>query len=57
MLDLALLHLIVAAATLLSVIAWTGLFGGWLGFHQVLAMTCALTLIVSILVWPRHGDR
>jgi hypothetical protein len=57
MVDLAFLHLIVVAATLLSVIAWTGLFGTWLGIPQVVAMTCALTIIVCILILPRHRNR
>jgi hypothetical protein len=57
MTDLALWHLIVAAAVLLSVIAWTGLFGSWLGLPHLLAMTCALTIIVCVLFLPRHGNR
>jgi hypothetical protein len=55
MVDAARLHLVLVAATFLSVLAWTGLFGSWLGLPQVLAMTCALTLIVCILVSPRHS--
>jgi hypothetical protein len=58
MTDLALLYAVAAAAILLSLLAWIGLFSNWLGVQQILAVVTALVVtMVLLLTCDRNQHR